>query len=256
MSPAIAPARVRPWRLPRRTRAPYRRRVHSTDPPFAEAARELVRVGRFFSGRGSVPATSGNFSMRVADEAAKERAQAASQQAASQQAARAPSRRIAITRSGVDKGDLTEADILVADIDAPPPAGSSAETPLHLALYRDRPDCAAVVHTHADAAAILSAAHAEEGALRLTGWELLKALRGVTSHEARVEIPVFGNDQDVPALAVRVSASLAGRPGAVAYLLAGHGLYTWGSTVAEARRHAVALEHLLTCELQRRRLRP
>lgn len=225
--------------------------MHPTHPPFAEAARELVRVGRFFSGRGSVPATSGNFSMRVAHEPAR-----ATTRASSQPSGPAPSRRIAITRSGADKGDLTEADILAADIDAPPPPGSSAETPLHLALYRDRPDCAAVVHTHADAAAILSLSHAERGALWLTGWELLKALRGVTTHRARVEIPVFGNDQDVPALAARVSESLASRPAAVAYLLAGHGLYAWGATVAEAQRHAVALEHLLTCELQRRRLRP
>jgi methylthioribulose-1-phosphate dehydratase len=213
--------------------------VHRTDPPFAEAARELVRVGRFFSGRGSVPATSGNFSMRVAREGAA--------------AEGAPSRWIAITRSGADKGDLAEDDILAADVGAPPPPGSSAETPLHLALYRDRPDCAAVVHTHADAAAVLSLVHAEEGRLVLRGWELLKALR---THEASVEIPVFGNDQDVAALAARVSASLAARPDAVAYLLAGHGLYTWGSSAAEAKRHAVALEHLLTCELQRRRLNP
>lgn len=221
-----------------------------TDPPFAEAARELVRVGRFFSGRGSVPATSGNFSMRVAAEPS----------AAGAGAARVPhhgaSRRVAITRSGVDKGDLTEADILAADIDEPPPTGSSAETSLHLALYRDRDDCAAVVHTHADAAAILSMVLAEEGRLVLTGWELLKALRGVGTHEARVVIPVFGNDQDVPALAGRVSARLSGEPGAVAYLLAGHGLYTWGASLSEAKRHAVAMEHLLTCELQKRRLRP
>jgi len=61
----------------------------------------------------------------------------------------------------------------------------------------------------------------------------------VTSHEASICIPVFPNDQDVPALAARASA----------YLLAGHGLYTWGSSLAEAARHAVALEHLLACEL-------
>lgn len=200
------------------------------DPTFAEAAREVVRLGRFFGLRGSVPATSGNFSVR------------------------AGGRRVAITRSGVEKGDLTEADVLEAGVDAAAPAGSSAETALHLALYRGDPEVGAVVHTHADAAAILSAVHAAEGEIVLAGWELLKALRGVATHEARVGIAIFPNDQDIPALAARVSAGLPA--GAVAYLIAGHGLYAWGRTGAEAQRHAVALEHLLFCELETRKIRP
>lgn len=195
--------------------------------PPPDAARALADVGRFFAARGSVPATSGNFSLRL------------------------DARSCAITRSGVDKGELSPDDVLVADIHAPPPAGASAETPLHLALYRDRPETGAVIHTHADAAAILSFAGAD---LALSGWELLKAFTGVTSHETTVSILVFPNEQDTTALAGRVSARLATETSAPAYLLAGHGLYTWGRTLAEARRHAVALEHLLACELERRRI--
>lgn len=196
-----------------------------TPPP--DVARALVEVGRFFSARGSAPATSGNFSARI-DE-----------------------RSCAITRSGVDKGELVEADILAALIHDPPPQGASAETPLHLALYRDRPEVGAVIHTHADAAAVLSFAGED---LALSGWELLKAFSGVTTHEATVRIPVLANEQDTTALAARVAERLSKEPGAPAYLLAGHGLYTWGRTVAEARRHAVALEHLLACELWRRKI--
>ncbi|HWO25193.1 MAG TPA: methylthioribulose 1-phosphate dehydratase [Kofleriaceae bacterium] len=191
------------------------------------AIHALVDVGRTFAARGSVPATSGNFSLRL-DE-----------------------RRVAITRSGTDKGALAPADIVIAHLTGPPPPGASAETPLHLALYRDRPAVRAVIHTHADAAAVLSRAG---GDLVLTGWELQKAFAGVTSHEAAVSIPVLPNDQDTVALAARVSARLLAEPAAPAYLLAGHGLYTWGSSLAEAVRHAVALEHLLACELDHRRL--
>lgn len=204
--------------------------MSGTDPLFVEAAREVVRLGRVFAARGSVPATSGNFSVRAGE------------------------RRIAVTRSGAEKGELEVADVLCAELDAAPPPGASAETGLHLALYRADPSTGAVVHTHADAAAVLSAAHVAEGAIVLTGWELLKALRGVTTHEARVPIAVFPNDQDIPALAARVGAGLAA--GAVAYLIAGHGLYAWGRTGAEAQRHAVALEHLLSCELETRKIRP
>jgi methylthioribulose-1-phosphate dehydratase len=192
-----------------------------------EAAQKLVDAGRLFAARGSVPATSGNFSLRL-DE-----------------------RRVAITRSGVDKGALSTSDVLVADIESAPPPGASAETPLHLALYRASAATQAVIHTHADAAAVLSLAGAD---LVLSGWELLKAFAGVESHEAAVTIPVFPNDQDVPALSARVAARLARVPSAPAYLLAGHGLYTWGRSLAEAQRHAVALEHLLACELDRRKL--
>jgi methylthioribulose-1-phosphate dehydratase len=194
---------------------------------FEEAARSLVEIGRTFAARGSVPATSGNFSLRL-DE-----------------------RGVAITRSGANKGALAPADILIVDLETPPPPGASAETPLHLALYRDRPAVNAVIHTHADAAAVLSLAGDD---LVLSGWELLKAFTGVTSHEVRMTIPVIANDQDVSALAARVSARLASMPEAPAYLLAGHGLYTWGSSLAEAERHAVALEHLLACERDRRML--
>lgn len=197
---------------------------------FAEATREVIRLGRVFGRRGSVPATSGNFSVRAGDG------------------------RIAVTRSGPDKGDLTPDDVLAARLDAPPPPGASAETALHLALYRADASTGAVVHTHADAAVILSAVHAAERRIVLTGWELLKALRGVSTHEARVPIAVFPNDQDVSALAASVGAGLP--EGAVAYLIAGHGLYAWGRTGAEAERHAVALEHLLFCEMERRKIRP
>ncbi len=198
--------------------------------PFADAARELVRVGRSFSARGSAPATSGNFSVRLSR------------------------RRIAITRSGLDKGDITEADILAADIDVPPPQGSSAETPLHFGVYRNLLECGAVVHTHANAAAVLSMVDADKGEVILTGWELLKAFRGIRTHEAQISVPIFQNDQDIFALSVRISSKLQGR-WPIAYLLAGHGLYTWGYDLNEAQRHAVALEHLLTCELERRKVR-
>ncbi|AUX48693.1 methylthioribulose-1-phosphate dehydratase [Sorangium cellulosum] len=196
----------------------------------AEAAREIVEAGRFLSLRDAVPATSGNLSRRL------------------------DARTVAVTRSGVDKGELTDADILAADIHAPPPPGSSAETPLHLQLYRELPGVGAVLHTHSIVSALLSSLLEAEGGIVLRGFELLKALGDTRTHEATVVIPVFPNDQDVPRLAERVSAELARRPEAVGYLIAGHGLYAWGRSMREARRHTVALEHLLTYELEKMRI--
>ncbi|CAM3547137.1 methylthioribulose 1-phosphate dehydratase [Corallococcus sp. ZKHCc1 1396] len=195
--------------------------------PLSDAVREIVEVGRFLSVRNFVPATSGNFSRRL------------------------DARTAAVTRSGVDKGELVEADVLVADLHAPPPEGASAETPLHLQLYRDRPDAHAVLHTHSVVSALLSNLRLAEGELVLQGFELLKALGDTRTHEAAVSIPIFPNDQDIPRLASKVTALLEQRPELVAYLIAGHGLYTWGRSMAEARRHVVALEHLLTYELEK-----
>ena len=189
----------------------------------------VIDAGRKASLRHWVPATSGNFSARV------------------------DANTIAITRSGTDKGALTSADVLIVDLDAPDPR-ASAEAPLHYAIYRDLPSVNAVFHIHSPAATVLSRSVAGDN-VRLDGWELLKALAGVRSHEAEVDVPVFANDQDT----VRLAALASKRFGAAdrsklapGYLIAGHGLYAWGATPEEAWRHTEALETLLTYQLNRK----
>jgi methylthioribulose-1-phosphate dehydratase len=193
-------------------------------------AEALCAAGRRLAARGWLPATSGNLSGRV-DGAS-----------------------IAVTLSGRDKGALVPADIVSIPQDAPPPAGVSAETPLHLSLYRRWPGVGAVLHIHSLAATVASQRAAARGEIVLEGYEMLKALSGIATHETAVTLPVFANDQDVPALAARVENRLADKPGHVGYLLAGHGLYAWGASVEDAMRHVEALDFLLTCELEKERL--
>ncbi|OOG43159.1 methylthioribulose-1-phosphate dehydratase [Rhodanobacter sp. C06] len=192
----------------------------------ADAARELALAGW-------TPATSSNFSMRVDGGHA------------------------AITISGRDKGKLSRDDIMLVDMqghavgtDARP----SAETALHTQVYRHWPEAQAVLHTHSRTQSVASRLYAQAGVVRLQGWELQKAITGHTTHESVLEIPVFPNTQHMPELVARVDAWLdAGKPLA-AYLIDGHGIYTWGRDMAEARRHLEALEFLLGCELDLRRL--
>ena len=205
--------------------------MDATPQDVAARREDLGRAGRFFFERGWVPATAGNFSARL------------------------DARRVLITASGRHKGELEAGDFLVVDVggDVLPPGGKpSAETALHLGLYRREPGLGAVLHTHSLPATVLS--RLSPGALVLEGYEVLKALPGVVSHTARLELPVFGNDQDIPRLAARVEAHLGAHPATPGYLIEGHGLYTWGRTVAEARRHVEAFEFLLACELEMRRL--
>ena len=205
------------------------RMIHLAIP--AEAASELVAIGRFASQHGWVPATSGNFSRRI------------------------DAQTIAITRSGVDKGTLTPGDLIAVGLEGALPAGVSAETPLHVARYRSDERIGAVVHVHSVAATVLSRADEAKGELLLADFEMHKALAGVTTHEGTLRIPIFANAQDTNQLAQLVETRLGPNCTVPAYLLAGHGLYAWGETMNDARRHVEGIDFLLRCALEERRIR-
>jgi methylthioribulose-1-phosphate dehydratase len=194
----------------------------------------IARTAAELAARGWTPATSSNFSMRIdADHAA-------------------------ITVSGRDKGKLGRDDIMLIDMDGHgvgTEARPSAETALHTHVYRRWPEAGAVLHTHSRTQSVASRLFAAEGVIRLQGWELQKAISGHDTHESVLEIPVFPNTQHIPELVARVDAWLdAGKP-LHAYLIDGHGIYTWGRDMAETERHLEALEFLLGCELDLRKLR-
>jgi methylthioribulose-1-phosphate dehydratase len=194
---------------------------------FDSAARQLAEIGRRFYARGWVLGTSGNFSAVVG---------------------RKPLR-LAITASAVPKGGLTRTDILQCD-DRGRVMGRagkpSAETLLHVEVVRRR-GAGAVLHTHSVWSTMLSESWAARtgGALVIEGYEMLKGLAGVASHDHRELVPILENDQDIPRLAVRVGENLDRYPEAHAFLLRRHGLYTWGETLADAERHVEILEFLL-----------
>lgn len=192
---------------------------------FEQAARELADAGRQLYQLGMVPATSGNFSVRLdADH-------------------------IAITVSGRHKGHLTAGDIMLIDGRGRPldERESSAETALHLQLYQRFSDANAVLHPHSIHATLLS--RLRTGSLELANYELLKAFPGFTTHEARLIVPIFNNDQDIERLAADVDAWMDTAGAVYGYLIRGHGFYTWGDSVADAMRHVEAFEFLFKCEL-------
>jgi methylthioribulose-1-phosphate dehydratase len=190
---------------------------------------ELLAFARSCHGRGWTVATSGNFSVRIGEA------------------------HVAVTASGRHKGRLTREDITLVGLRStgvatpvPPP---SAETPLHLALYQRFPHVRAVAHTHSVAATVLSRGLSSRGFLNIAGYEMQKALEGVRSHDETIALPIVDNSQDMPALASAVEDALERFPAAFGYLVAGHGLTTWGKDVATLERHVEALEFLLACEL-------
>lgn len=188
----------------------------------------LCETAHWCAARGWVPATSGNFSVR--DAAAE---------------------RIFISRSGLDKGAMTPADLLEMDAAGQVVSGKgkpSAETELHRVIYRAHLEAGAILHVHTVWNTLLSERFVEQGELRLEGYELLKALDGVGTHEYQEHVPVLENTQDYEELAAWLDEALRLRPRSHGVLLSGHGLYTWGKTVADARRHLEALEFLFEVE--------
>jgi len=185
----------------------------------------LAELGRSFYARGWVLGTSGNFSAVLSRDPL----------------------RIVITSSGVDKGNLTAEQFVHLDAQGSVIAGSgrpSAEAALHLALVRVR-GAGAVLHTHSVWSTIISEAHAVRYGLWIEGYEMLKGLEGVRTHAHREWLPIIKNDQDMPKLAVMLEAVLREHPQAHGVLLRGHGLYTWGADLMQAKRHLEVLEFLL-----------
>jgi len=193
-----------------------------------ESARALCAIARRYYDRGWAFATSGNYSVVLQRDPL----------------------RLLLSASGRDKYALTEADFVVVDGDGVPvEAGSpspSAETLLHVVLAAD-PDVGAVLHTHSHWNTVLSQRYFADRVLTLSGYEMLKGLRGVTTHESQVRIAIVDNTQDIRTLAEELRRRLARRDPDLrhAFLMRGHGLYTWGRDLAEARRHVEALEFLL-----------
>jgi methylthioribulose-1-phosphate dehydratase len=153
-----------------------------------------------------------------------------------------------VTASGKDKGRLTRGDFVRIAASGKPVADgqpkSSAETLLHI-VAASQPGVGAVLHTHSIWSTLLSEWYGPAGGLAIAGYEMLKGLEGIATHEHREWVPILENDQDMPRLADRVRGLLTAEPHIHAFLLRRHGLYTWGESISQAVRHVEILEFLL-----------
>src|SRR5213596_1444692 len=165
---------------------------------FESLADQLADVGRHCYERGWALGTSGNFSAVVRKEPLT----------------------LAITTSGVDKGLLEASHIVEIDARGRVLQGSgtpSAEASLHLAIVRAR-GAGAVLHTHSIWSTILSDA-AADGGLAIEGYEMLKGLSGVHTHDHREWLPILDNTQDWASAVPRVESILQEQPHAHGFLI-------------------------------------
>jgi methylthioribulose-1-phosphate dehydratase len=192
---------------------------------------KLQNLARDFHTRSWSLATSGNFSIVLSQQPL----------------------RLLMTASGKDKSCLCADDFVVLDesleiLKAASNSASleslrpSAEAALH-AMIVEQFHAGAVLHTHSIWSTILSDKRAGDGEISFNGWEMQKALRGINTHESSVTLPIFPNDQNMHELAETVKQHK--HKISHGFLLVGHGLYTWGANLEEAKRHVEALEFLL-----------
>ena len=157
--------------------------------------------------------------------------------------------RVLMAPSGVDKGRMEVDDLIVVDDNQVILEGSgriSAEADLHIPVIRET-GAGAVLHSHSIPATVMSRIHQANGNITLEGWEMQKGLEGVTTHATGIKIPVVDNSQSMESL---VDAFLLHLPAqSHGILVAGHGLYAWGTTLFDAERHLEILEFLLEVQL-------
>lgn len=191
-------------------------------------ARALAEAGQRMDARFWVPGSSGNLSARLSES------------------------QIAITRSGVHKGRLVaNNDIIAVDYTGRPLIEGqkpSAETLLHCQLYRLDPSVGAVLHGHSVAATVLSLS----GPIIFSNYELVKAF-GFNTHKQDIALSVYENNQNIEQLVEQIEPDLKDNL-PIGYVIAGHGVYAWGNDVEHAFWRLEALEFLLSCELERRRI--
>lgn len=178
----------------------------------AKARNEIIETGRRIWVRGLVAANDGNLSVRL------------------------DKNRILITPTGVSKGFMNAADLLLCDLEGSvlshhnQPVKPTTELPMHLEIYRQRPDVGGIVHAHPPMATAFAA-------VGLSLKECLLAETALLLGHVPLAPYATPSTQEVPA-SIR---SLV--PRCDALLLANHGAVTYGRSLKEAHFKMETLEH-------------
>ena len=202
---------------------------------------QLSDCGRLFHRRGWSVGTSSNYSAVLQSDPVE----------------------LIVTASGKDKGNLRREDFVHIGYDGEAietnQPKSSAETMLHVVLagHRCWPDLlnpesgemvasGCILHTHSIWGTLLSDHYFADGGFEISGYEMLKGLEGIPTHEHSHWIPIFENTQDIPSLAKEVQEMLSSTPEKIThgFLIRNHGLYTWGRDVFATRRQVEIYEFL------------
>ena len=178
-------------------------------PEFTMIANEIAKLGRIMYKRGLIAGTDGNISARLDND------------------------RVMITPSGKSKGRLDPEDMVVLDNSGRPVSGkqrASSESPLHLHLYRRRPDISACVHAHPPYATAFAVA-----GVPLTE----KILPEVLLFVGNIALTEYA-PPGTPRLAQSLDPFITDHN---AFLMKNHGLITVGDNLDQAYHRLETVEH-------------
>lgn len=200
--------------------------------------KKLAALVRVLNGRGHNPATSGNYSLR----------------------SKSDPEISFVSESGIDKSHFTEDHFLpiyYKTREMHPEYSklnrkSSDETDIHLSLYQIT-NAHCVLHSHLLDSLLFADLFPEQPFATIEGLELLKGFRGIKTHELKINIPCFDNTQDIALLAEQIKPSISSAKNNYGLLLRGHGIYVWGESVEEAKRHLDVFEYIFKYYLYSKR---
>jgi methylthioribulose 1-phosphate dehydratase/enolase-phosphatase E1 len=171
--------------------------------------------------------------------------------------------RIYMTPSGVQKERILPDELYVVDIEgavlaAPeqkpgcrPPKLSDC-SPLFLHAFKQR-NAGAVLHSHAICCNLVTSLFEGQSEFRISHQEMIKGINGYGYFD-ELAIPIIENTAWEHELADSLGEAIANNPKACAVLVRRHGMYVWGDTWEQAKRHGECLHYLFEVALQMRHL--
>jgi methylthioribulose-1-phosphate dehydratase len=194
-----------------------------------EEMKKLASLVRMLNTQGHNPATSGNYSIR----------------------SKTNSEIALVSERGIDKSKFSENNFLPLYYQSremhpdymATGRKSSDETDIHLSVYQVT-NAYCVLHSHALEALLFADLFRDLPFATISGLELLKGFKGVTTHETVINVPCFDNTQDIIHLAETIKPAILNDVNNYGLLIRGHGLYVWGASVEEAKRHLEVFEYV------------
>lgn len=186
-----------------------------------EKIKELIKVCNWMNASGFSPATSGNYSLRHNQN------------------------EFWVSASGVDKGNLQVEDFILMNTNGEVFSDKkvSDEAGIHARILELYPQAECVLHAHSIANTVVSLKSSKN--LFMQGYEMQKAFVGNKDHKKEIEITILENNQNIQELAQEIKVYET-----PCFLIKGHGVYVWGKSISEAKRHLEGIEFLLQCQLE------
>lgn len=171
--------------------------------------------------------------------------------------------RIYMTPSGVQKERILPDELYVLDVEnnvlgrplhkpgfAAPKLSDCS--PLFLHAFKQR-NAGAVLHSHHINVNLVTSMFEGQSEFRISHQEMIKGLVGYGYFD-ELRIPIIENTAWEHELADSLGEAIANNPKSSAVLVRRHGIYVWGATWEQAKRHAECLHYLFEVAIEMRKL--